>query len=715
MKVAVRRIFRTVGVAVALVVASLPFAGQAAFGATGTVLADFVPGGATGNGRGVAFDGTNLWYTIVGDPHIYQVTTSGAFLGSITVGGPGAQGGPLAWDGSALWTADYSNTSTLLRVNPANGAILSSCDFAAANPGNPAVFTPGKGIGFFPDGLDWTGSTLWMSGEGGGNPGNWVAELNTSCGILNSFVAPPHGGDGTSGVAFVADPFNGNTLWHGVPGEFSGTGPSIFQTDTSGVPTGSSFPAIHLVEDLAFDPVTFAPRCALWANEPAVSNNHLTAYEIPCPEQAIRATGGFVLSGTEPAAFTNATVATFTDPDPNSVASDYSATIDWGDSTGTTAGVVSGPTGGPFTVKGSHTYADEGNYTITVTITDADTPTNTATVTDSSRIADAALTAGTVTVTGGVEGVTPSNATFTFSDANTTTSSAADFTATCKWGDGSPDTNGTVSGSGGSYTVDCGSHQYAEEPSYTVTVSVTDDGGSTTSGSGTAKVADAPLTSSCAASSTSPQSFSGPTATFNDTNPSGTGADFTATINWGDASSSAGTITGGPGLSPYTVSGSHTYASTGIFTITTNVKDDGGSTTSASCTVVVFAFAPGGGSFVIGDLNSAVGTSVTFWGAQWWKLNSLSGGAAPSAFKGFALNPKTPACGTGWSTDPGNSAPPPPGPLPAFMAVIVSSSISNSGSQISGNTPHIVVVQTNPGYDANPGHAGTGKVVAQVC
>ena len=49
------------------------------------------------------------------------------------------------------------------------------------------------------------------------------------------------------------------------------------------------------------------------------------------------------------------------------------------------------------------------------------------------------------------------------------------------------------------------------------------------------------------------------------------------------------------------------------------------------------------------------------------------------------------------------------------MGVIVSSSISKSGSQISGNTPHIVVVQTNPGYDTNPGHAGTGKVVAQFC
>ena len=76
----------------------------------------------------------------------------------------------------------------------------------------------------------------------------------------------------------------------------------------------------------------------------------------------------------------------------------------------------------------------------------------------------------------------------------------------------------------------------------------------------------------------------------------------------------------------------------------------------------MFAFAPGGGGFVIGDNNSATAPRSTFWGAQWWKLNSLTGGDAPAAFKGFALNPPTPSCGTAWSTDPGNSAPPPPGP-----------------------------------------------------
>jgi hypothetical protein len=70
---------------------------------------------------------------------------------------------------------------------------------------------------------------------------------------------------------------------------------------------------------------------------------------------------------------------------------------------------------------------------------------------------------------------------------------------------------------------------------------------------------------------------------------------------------------------------------------------------------------------------------------------------------------------TPWSTDPGNSSNPPAGPLPAFMGVIAASTVTKSGSQISGDTTHIVVVQTNPGYDSNPGHAGTGKVVAVFC
>jgi hypothetical protein len=192
-------------------------------------------------------------------------------------------------------------------------------------------------------------------------------------------------------------------------------------------------------------------------------------------------------------------------------------------------------------------------------------------------------------------------------------------------------------------------------------------------------------------------------------------SDYTATINWGDSTSSAGTIGPGTGSGPYTVTGTHTYSATGPFTITTTIKDVGGSQSVASCQTVVFAFAPGGGAFVIGDGNRATATHVTFWGAQWPKLNHLSGGAAPTTFKGFAKNPTQPSCGVTWSTGPGNSAPPPNGPLPQYMGVIVTSHAAKSGSRISGNTVHIVVVRVDPGYQPNPGHAGTGTVVIQVC
>jgi hypothetical protein len=314
----------------------------------------------------------------------------------------------------------------------------------------------------------------------------------------------------------------------------------------------------------------------------------------------------------------------------------------------------------------------------------------------------------------GTEGAEASGTVATFTDPDKS-ATASEYSATIEWGDGSSST-GTVTGGSGSFAVS-GKHTYAEEGSDTITVAITDvdnaSNGATTSSK--ASVADAALTSECAAPATTVQAFAGPTATFTDADPGGMSSDYTAQIEWGDGSASAGAISAGTGHGPYTVSGSHAYGSTGTFTITTTIKDAGGSKTVATCRTLVFAFAPGGGSFVIGDEDSATGTPVTFWGAKWWKNNSLSTGSAPPSFKGFAEKPETPSCGTGWSADPGNSTPPPNGPLPADMGVIVSSKITKSGSQISGDTVHIVVVKTNPGYQPNPGHAGTGTVEAQVC
>jgi hypothetical protein len=173
----------------------------------------------------------------------------------------------------------------------------------------------------------------------------------------------------------------------------------------------------------------------------------------------------------------------------------------------------------------------------------------------------------------------------------------------------------------------------------------------------------------------------------------------------------------GPTGGPFTISGTHAYAALGPYTITVKVVDDGGATATAITHVIVYATSVGG-NFVLGDQTVAAagpGSQVEFWGAQWAKDNSLSGGPAPNAFKGFESDPTAVTCTTGsWTTGPGNSAGP-PATIPTYMAVIVSSSVTKSGSTIAGNVVHMVVVKTDPGYGPNPGHAGTGTVVARIC
>jgi IPT/TIG domain len=140
-----------------------------------------------------------------------------------------------------------------------------------------------------------------------------------------------------------------------------------------------------------------------------------------------------------------------------------------------------------------------------------------------------------------------------------------------------------------------------------------------------------------------------------------------------------------------------------------------------SKTAIVFAF-PSTGVFTLGDLTVAGSGSstVTWWSNNWYLLNSLSGGPAPSPFKGFVgtvtLPNKSPAnvCSGNWSTSGGNS-PPPPATVPSYMGVIVASRITKKGNTISGSYAKIVVVKTDPGYAPGPQNSGTGKIVATFC
>jgi hypothetical protein len=192
---------------------------------------------------------------------------------------------------------------------------------------------------------------------------------------------------------------------------------------------------------------------------------------------------GSPVSAFEGAPFSGA-VATVTDLDSAATASEYTATIDWGDGSPAGTGTVSGG-GGSFTVSGGHTYAEEGSYTITTTLTDVDAAANTVTATSTATVADAALTA-TGTMRSGVEGSPISGVVASVHDANLG-GSAADLSATISWGDGSPAEPGTISGAAGSYSVS-GSHVYVDAGTYTVTVQVADDGGSTATATTTVNI-----------------------------------------------------------------------------------------------------------------------------------------------------------------------------------------------------------------------------------
>lgn len=148
---------------------------------------------------------------------------------------------------------------------------------------------------------------------------------------------------------------------------------------------------------------------------------------------------------------------------------------------------------------------------------------------------------------------------------------------TIDWGDGSaPDTGLKCDGSGSVSAT----HTYAEEGAATITV-VDPTNPSTPLQTEAVTIDDAALTSSgpTSGSAVVGQAVTSPAATFTDANPGATISDFTASIAWGDGSTSAGSMVGGPG-GDFSVSdpGGHTYAASGTYNVDVKITDAGGST-----------------------------------------------------------------------------------------------------------------------------------------
>ena len=298
-------------------------------------------------------------------------------------------------------------------------------------------------------------------------------------------------------------------------------------------------------------------------------------------------------SATEGASTGTLTVAAFTDANSGDHHGDFTATIHWGD--GSSSGTVT-YSNGTYSVSGSHTYAEEGTYAVTVDVADAGGSTLTGIGKTTVAVADGALTdASAPTAASATEGASTGTLTVAaFTDANSG-DHHGDFTATIHWGDGS--SSGTVTYSNGTYSVS-GSHTYAEEGTYAVTVDVADAGGSTLTGIGktTVAVADAPLSDQTIATALSAiegvSTGDQVVGSFSDANPNSAPGDYTATIYWGDGGSSpAAAITQAGGV--FSVHGSHTYAEEGTYHPYAVVTDNGGSTVTTSQTLVTETVARG--------------------------------------------------------------------------------------------------------------------------
>jgi hypothetical protein len=80
-------------------------------------------------------------------------------------------------------------------------------------------------------------------------------------------------------------------------------------------------------------------------------------------------------------------------------------------------------------------------------------------------------------------------------------------------------------------------------------------------------------------------SFTGVVATFTDADPNGIVSDYTASIDWGDGTTTAGVLGGGP---TFTVTGTHIYVgTTPSYPITVTIHDTGGASAVANSTANV--------------------------------------------------------------------------------------------------------------------------------
>ncbi len=328
------------------------------------------------------------------------------------------------------------------------------------------------------------------------------------------------------------------------------------------------------------------------------------------------------LTATAESAASFAPLATLRTAESGPQLSDYSATIDWGDGSSPSAGTLAAVSAAPgshsppgLVVQGSHTFEKAGSYTITITATGKD--------------GSSASTTGTIAVSGEPLSLTsaPISAQATVASSplllavgtGVDPSAVGHLSASIDWGDGSPATPATLipvfppsrgnAPPPGSPTFNIlGVHTYPKVGSYSATVTIASVSGASASTSDPVTVSSAPSFKlyGLAGVATVGQAFpSQPVAVLASDPPLAPG-DVSATIDWGDGSpveaagvalldvpaSPPGSANPTPAHTVLTLSGGHTYATAGTFTVHVSIATKAGDATTTDTTVTVQAAAP---------------------------------------------------------------------------------------------------------------------------
>ncbi|MBI5122304.1 carboxypeptidase regulatory-like domain-containing protein [Candidatus Roizmanbacteria bacterium] len=266
----------------------------------------------------------------------------------------------------------------------------------------------------------------------------------------------------------------------------------------------------------------------------------------------------------------------FTDSDSTS----WTAIVDYGEGAGPEALIINPDK--TFTLN--HQYNTAGSYTVTVVVTDNQHATGTTMTTVN---VNAPATIGALSGTTLNEGQTYTE-TGSFTDPDSTS-----WTGKVNYGDGALDEPLTLN-SDKTFSLN---HLYKDNGTYNVTVSITDNQGVVATQNTNIIVNNLTPIVSTIIINTTPVQINNPinaSATFTDQGILDT---HTATWNWGDGSTTNGTVLELNGSG--SVSDNHTYTTTGVYLVTLTITDkDGGKGANTYSYVAVYD--PNGG-FVTGS------------------------------------------------------------------------------------------------------------------